>query len=253
MKGNAPKNIGAKIIMKIKKGNREIASNKRAYEMMISRIEWNVKYAEQKVDEVCKEVDVTYNDAVRVKREISNLTRMKKLFIYKLITTEKLKKIKSELEEKQQEAIQIKQRIADQKTEIANLREEIRVNQIEFEAHKANLAVYDAKLEGCINFQDISSKLANNAWYGVSERTCIVKCGEDVIELHGYTYEPCYEDFTAITRIDLNKECLFGKESYSSEAYRKKEYDLGKFKTENEAIDFIEEKFDGCEVQLEYC
>ena len=79
--------------MKIKKGNREVASNKRAYEMMISRIEWNVKYAEQKVDEVCKEVDVTYNDAVRVKREISNLTRMKKLFIYKLITTEKLKKI----------------------------------------------------------------------------------------------------------------------------------------------------------------
>lgn len=239
--------------MKIKKGNREIADKKHAYDMQIARMQWNVEYADKEEKQLSLDVASATENLSIVSNEVKRWKASYSSFLYRFLSAKRRNHIKNSLEFQSKREAEMKQTLVDKKTELANVKEELRVTQMELDKAKAENVSAIVKLAGCVDFKEITRQLASNAWYGVKERTCMMKCGEDIIQLHGYTYEPCYEDFTAITRIDLNKECLFGKESYSSEAYRKTVYDLGKFKTENEAIDFIEDKFDGCEVQLEYC
>ena len=70
----------------------------------------------------------------------------------------------------------------------------------------------------CVDFENMAKVLEGNAWYRCGDTSLLLQCGNDVIKLHSYIYEPIYEDFTTSTEILLKGECLLGKESYSSAA-----------------------------------
>lgn len=103
--------------------------------------------------------------------------------------------------------------------------------------------------EEVINLKQIISKLEHNAWYGGDGNTTLyLKCGDDIAMVNAYTYELGYESYSTASSLTLNDECLFELNSRNVDAYRYKCYTSGKFNTIDEAINYIETKFDGKDV-----
>lgn len=103
--------------------------------------------------------------------------------------------------------------------------------------------------EEVINLKQIISKLEHNAWYGGDGNTTLyLKCGDDIAMINAYTYEIGYESYSTASSLTLNDECLFELNSRNVDAYRYKCYTSGKFNTIDEAINYIETKFDGKDV-----
>lgn len=88
----------------------------------------------------------------------------------------------------------------------------------------------------------IMGSLANNAWYGKEPTKMCLWAGDDVITLEGYTYEPGYEYFSSTSSISFNGECLYGIDSRNVDAYKNEVYDIGRYKTLDEAISYIKEQ-----------
>ena len=101
-----------------------------------------------------------------------------------------------------------------------------------------------------LNIGKILSQLESNAWYG-GDTTAWLLTDKDFIELSGYTYEPTYECFSTAHSIRFNDELLFYKGSHNVEAYHNEEYTTGKFKTSEEAVNYLEEYLRDKEVTLQ--
>lgn len=101
--------------------------------------------------------------------------------------------------------------------------------------------------EEVINLKQIISKLEHNAWYG-GNTTLYLKCGDDIAMINAYTYEIGYESYSTASSLTLNDECLFELNSRNVDAYRYKCFASGKFNTIDEAINYIETKFDDKDV-----
>ena len=96
----------------------------------------------------------------------------------------------------------------------------------------------------------LMNTLANNAWYGREPTQMCLVAGEDIIRLDGYTYEPGYEDFSSTASISFNDEVLYGVDSRNIDAFKNEVYDIGRYKTLEEAISYIKEKIKGKELVL---
>ena len=81
-----------------------------------------------------------------------------------------------------------------------------------------------------------------NAWYGISaEFHFLSEKGQ--IDFIGHSYECGYEDFSSTTRIMENGKVLFDLEGVCAGAYKVSVRNEGSFKSENECIKYLEEKY----------
>ena len=92
--------------------------------------------------------------------------------------------------------------------------------------------------------------LANNAWYGREPLQMCFVAGDNIIRLDGYTYEPGYEDFSSTSSISFNNEILYGVDSRNVDAYKNEVYDIGRYKTLDDAVSYIREQIKGKELVL---
>lgn len=102
------------------------------------------------------------------------------------------------------------------------------------------------------NIRKLLKKLEENAWYGNGETTAYLVTKNDVVTLHGYTYEPSYEDFSTAHSIKLNNELLYSEDSHNVGAYHNEAYTTGKFKTSDGAISYLENYLQDKDVTLQY-
>ena len=105
-----------------------------------------------------------------------------------------------------------------------------------------------------INIEKLLEELEANAWYNKGiKSTAYLKCEEDVVKLHGYMYEPCYELFSTTHTITLNGEVLF-KEGDDTELYERyhKPRIYKDFKNTEAIINFLQDRFKDKEVIFQY-
>ena len=103
-----------------------------------------------------------------------------------------------------------------------------------------------------LDIGEMLSQLETNAWNSDGETTAYLVTKNDVVTLHGYTYEPSYEYFSTTHSIEFNNEWLFYKNSRNLGAYHNEAYTKGEFKTSEEAINYLEEYLRDKEVTLQY-
>lgn len=103
-----------------------------------------------------------------------------------------------------------------------------------------------------INIRELLKKLEENAWYGNGETTAYLVTKNDVVTLHGYTYEPSYEYFSTAHSIQINNELLFSEDSHNVGAYHNEAYTTGKFETSDEAVSYLEQYLQDKDVTLQY-
>ncbi len=92
-----------------------------------------------------------------------------------------------------------------------------------------------------LDIGEMLSQLETNAWNSDGETTVYLVTKNDVVTLHGYTYEPSYEYFSTTHSIKMNNELLFSEDSRNVGAYHNEAYTKGEFKTSEEAINYLEE------------
>lgn len=102
------------------------------------------------------------------------------------------------------------------------------------------------------NIRELLKKLEENAWYGNGKTTAYLVTKNDVVTLHGYTYEPSYEDFSTAHSIKINNELLFSEDSHNVGAYHNEAYTTGKFETSDEAVSYLEQYLQNKDVTLQY-
>ena len=102
-----------------------------------------------------------------------------------------------------------------------------------------------------VNITELLKELESNAWYG-GNTTAYLVTNSDIITLHGYTYEPSYESFSTTHSIQFNDEILFSEDSQNVGAYHNETYTTGRFKTSEEAVNFLEEYLKDKNVTLQY-
>ena len=103
-----------------------------------------------------------------------------------------------------------------------------------------------------LDIGEMLSQLETNAWNSDGETTAYLVTKNDVVTLHGYTYEPSYEYFSTTHSIKMNNELLFSEDSRNVGAYHNEAYTKGEFKTSEEAINYLEEYLRDKEVTLQY-
>lgn len=103
-----------------------------------------------------------------------------------------------------------------------------------------------------IDFKKLFSNLEESAFnYGGTSKRYIMS-GKDVVKLEGYIYEPGYNSFSATHSISLNGEMLFGKDAKSVGAYHNEVYTFGKFNSDKETIEYLEQYFGDKEIIIKY-
>ncbi len=101
-----------------------------------------------------------------------------------------------------------------------------------------------------IDFKEIFENVETSAWYGSGNTERYITDGNNLLFIEGYTYEPGYEFFSATHKIVLNGEVLFGTNSRNVSAYNNEEYNFGKLKSDEEAIDYIKNIFGKKEISI---
>lgn len=101
-----------------------------------------------------------------------------------------------------------------------------------------------------INFKELFRNVEDSAWYGKGNSKRYITDGNNLLFIKGYTYEPCYEYFSATHEIVLNGEILFGINSQNVEAYHNEEYTFGKLKSDEESINYIKNIFGEKEISI---
>lgn len=81
--------------------------------------------------------------------------------------------------------------------------------------------------------------VATRAWDGDDFTDYVMSVNENIIKISGYIYEPTWEDFSATSSISLNGHCIYGKDSRNVDSYHNEVYNIGKFETLEEAIQYI--------------
>ena len=89
---------------------------------------------------------------------------------------------------------------------------------------------------------DIMDTVATHAWNGDDFTVYVMNVNENTIKIEGYIYEPAWEDFSATSSISLNGHCIYGKDSRNVGSYHNEAYNIGKFTTLEEAIQYIKDE-----------
>ena len=88
------------------------------------------------------------------------------------------------------------------------------------------------------NLKNYVEEVKENAWFG-GFTTIEIITENEVIKINGYVIEKSYESFDTASKITLNDECLFGTDSRSISNYNNEVYNFGKFKTMDEALNYV--------------
>lgn len=90
-----------------------------------------------------------------------------------------------------------------------------------------------------LDFKRIMKELGQSALTSSYKRDKYLVVGDDVIDLHGYVYEPTYECFEPTCSISLNDTVLYGLVDRNTSAYHNEIYSIGKFENLDKALDFL--------------
>ena len=88
------------------------------------------------------------------------------------------------------------------------------------------------------NLKKYIKQVKEHAWFG-GFTTVEIRTEDEVVEIKGYVIEKAYESFDTASKIILNNECLFGTDARSISNYNTEVYNFGKFKTMDEALNYV--------------